>query len=277
MQSRLKHIVFGLPVLLLLVSGCSSMKQETKTTLKVLPTQSITHSVDRAEAFYILGRYHQGSAQHEKAFAAFSEAVRVNPAHARAHNALALMLVSRGQHEQAIEAFEKALASGQDASTVRNNLGYAYLLQGHPDKALAVLEVAAASDPAHLRVRENLTMARDALAAREVSAIAQKPKLEISNGNGVTGMARATVQHLKGEGYDQFRMTNTANFRLEKTEITYRPGFQKEAYRLQALLQPDIPVIEAAGLRADVKVRLSLGKDTARSLQLQRQGERGRA
>ena len=60
----------------------------------------------------------------------------------------------------------------------------------------------------------------------------------MSNANGVTGMA---------------------------TEIQYRPGFEQQARALQALLRQGVPISESPYLRADVQLRLALGKD-ARSV-----------
>lgn len=93
-----------------------------------------------------------------------------------------------------------------------------------------------------------------------VSAV-KKARLEVSNGNGVTGMAQATARQFRDEGYARPRLTNEAGFRLPTTEIQYRPGFEQQARALQALLRPSVPISESPRLRSDVQVRLALGKD----------------
>lgn len=93
----------------------------------------------------------------------------------------------------------------------------------------------------------------------------KKARLEVSNGNGVTGMAQATARQFRDEGYARPRLTNEAGFRLATTEIQYRPGFEPQARALQALLRQGVPISESPRLRADVQVRLALGKD-ARSV-----------
>lgn len=272
MRFSVKHLALCLPCLFLVGSGCSMLKDKEPPVLKVMPTQSLRHGADRADAYYILGRYHQGAEQIDRALAAFNEAVSMNPEHAKARNARALILFSRGQHELAIADFERALAIDGNSASIRNNLGYAYLMQGRKAEAQSVLEIAAVADPDNVRIRENLVMARETALPVEVSRAEHKPKIEISNGNGVSGMAHSTAFLLKNEGYKQQRLTNRSDFFLEKSEIKYRPGFKEEASVLQSLLQPRLPIVESPVLRADIKVRLDLGKDVGRSLSLAGKG-----
>lgn len=89
----------------------------------------------------------------------------------------------------------------------------------------------------------------------------KKARLEVSNGNGVNGMAQATARQFQDEGYARPRLTNEQGFRLDSTEIQYRPGFEQQARALQALLRPGVPMSESPRLRFDVQVRLALGKD----------------
>lgn len=89
----------------------------------------------------------------------------------------------------------------------------------------------------------------------------KKARLEVSNGNGVNGMAQATARQFQEDGYARPRLTNEQGFRLDSTEIQYRPGFEEQARALQALLRPGVPMSESPRLRFDVQVRLALGKD----------------
>lgn len=88
-----------------------------------------------------------------------------------------------------------------------------------------------------------------------------KPRLEVANGNGVGGMARGVAQRLQSEGYARARLTNEPGFAVRKTLIQYRPGFEAQAMELRNSLRAGVPVVASARLRADVQVRLALGKD----------------
>lgn len=97
--------------------------------------------------------------------------------------------------------------------------------------------------------------------AAEAVRTGAKPRLEVANGNGVGGMARSVAQQLRSEGYGRARLTNESGFAVRKTLIQYRPGFEAQALELQNSLRAGVPVLASARLRADVQVRLALGKD----------------
>jgi len=88
-------------------------------------------------------------------------------------------------------------------------------------------------------------------------------KLEVSNGNGITGLAKTTSGHLRAAGYGRTRLTNDMPYRQQVTEIQYRPGFEPLARELQASLRNGIPLVVSTQLRADVHMRLLLGKDVS--------------
>ncbi len=95
-----------------------------------------------------------------------------------------------------------------------------------------------------------------------------KPRLEVANGNGAGGMARSVAQRLQREGYARARLTNEPGFAVRKTLIQYRPGFEAQAMELRNSLRAGVPVVASARLRADVQVRLALGKDAGSSAAL---------
>ncbi|MFZ2854086.1 MAG: tetratricopeptide repeat protein [Rhodocyclaceae bacterium] len=94
---------------------------------------------------------------------------------------------------------------------------------------------------------------------------AKAQRLEVANGNGVTGLAREMSGLLESTGYAHVRKTNEIPYRMPATEIQYRPGFEPQARDLQTTLRRAIPLVASTQLRADVQVRLLLGKD-ARSV-----------
>ncbi|ACT48297.1 Tetratricopeptide TPR_2 repeat protein [Methylotenera mobilis JLW8] len=85
--------------------------------------------------------------------------------------------------------------------------------------------------------------------------------VEVSNGNGVTGMAGQVGKFLLGQGYQVTRLTNQKPFNVKRSQIQYRDGHHDEAKVLKDSL-PDSPdLVQRNDLRADVGVRVVLGND----------------
>lgn len=61
-------------------------------------------------------------------------------------------------------------------------------------------------------------------------------KIEVSNGNGVRGMARIVGNYLRINGIPAYRLTNADHFNHPRTVIYYREGFQDQASRVKCLL-----------------------------------------
>jgi Tfp pilus assembly protein PilF len=95
-------------------------------------------------------------------------------------------------------------------------------------------------------------------------ALAKKPRIEVSNGNGVTGMAKKVGGFLRDGGYHAARLTNQKPFRVKLTQIQYRDGYQTQARQLQSSLPGQPAMIMSNDMNADIGVRLLLGKDIAR-------------
>lgn len=103
---------------------------------------------------------------------------------------------------------------------------------------------------------------------RAAAATERPARLEISNGNGITRMARDTAHELAEAGYARPRLTNMPPYQLPATEIQYRPGFEAQALRLRETLRNDISVAPSTTLRWDVQLRLALGKDVKSTQEL---------
>lgn len=89
----------------------------------------------------------------------------------------------------------------------------------------------------------------------------QPARLEVSNGNGVTGMARRVALYLREFGVPGARLTNQAGFDQRHTVIQYRTGFEAQAGNLKEALGRDVALVPTKRLRSDVDVRLVLGRD----------------
>lgn len=88
--------------------------------------------------------------------------------------------------------------------------------------------------------------------------------VEISNGNGVTGMARRSATFLRNEGFTISRITNAANFNFAESRIFYQQGYAELARSLAEAL-PGAQDIEpeTRPSRRGIGVRVVLGKDVA--------------
>jgi hypothetical protein len=87
-------------------------------------------------------------------------------------------------------------------------------------------------------------------------------RIEVSNGNGVRGMARAVGNYLRLNGGAAYRLTNADHFNYPKTLVYYQAGFQDQAARLLDLL-PGIQTNDhlVAAHMAREPIRVLIGHD----------------
>jgi len=85
--------------------------------------------------------------------------------------------------------------------------------------------------------------------------------LEVSNGNGVIGMARKVSNFLQESGYAKAHLTNRKPFAVQTTQIQYRSGYQAEAEQLRTSLPGYTGMVQSNSLRADINLRVVLGRD----------------
>ncbi|MTW11277.1 hypothetical protein GM658_11800 [Pseudoduganella eburnea] len=116
------------------------------------------------------------------------------------------------------------------------------------------------------------------IASAPVAAVVPKPavqavpkaekvrmvRLEVANGNGVTGMARRFRSLLGQMGIPVDRLSNDKPYKQVATTIQYSPGFEKQAASLQKALQGKAQLTSKQLASSDV--RLVLGKDARVSL-----------
>lgn len=88
-------------------------------------------------------------------------------------------------------------------------------------------------------------------------------RLEVSNGVGISNLARRTADRLATEGVLTVRLTNARPYRQAKTEIQFVTGQALAAQALQSRLPVAARAVPASRLNADVQVRLVLGHDVA--------------
>lgn len=254
---------------------------------------------DHAEAHNALGIIFAIQGGHDAAIEQFETAALHAPDSASIRNNLGYAYMLRGSVDEAIAVLKIATQLDPANQRVRDNLEIALARGGknHGDTRLSVLGIGEPARPAEKSAVQTNKMQLIAVAANVFAlqypspasgkatpasgapaepgasplALAQAEagaatggkgmRLEVSNGNGVSSLARKTSAHLESAGYAKVRLTNELPYRLRATEIQYRPGFEPQARDLQASLRAGIPLVASAHLRADVKLRLLLGKD----------------
>jgi tetratricopeptide (TPR) repeat protein len=85
-------------------------------------------------------------------------------------------------------------------------------------------------------------------------------RLDVSNGNGTTGMAHRVSTTLKHLGLNAVRLTNQIPWQ-RASEIQFSAGYALEAAKLAAMLSQPVLTVRNDRLRRDIQVRLVLGKD----------------
>lgn len=185
-------------------------------------------------AYFLEGRF-------AEAQAALERACLLEPSSAVAWERLAALLEAAGETGRALEAMRQArmlretpgrhgpaggeaeAGAGPDAA---GDAGQGAGTHGAADlwpAGMARVEVrqvnAGLVEVARLEPREPRE-ARDA--AREQARPPAAARLEVSNGNGVRGMAAAVAQRLRAEGMQVVRLTNTIPFNVEETRVEVR-------------------------------------------------------
>jgi tetratricopeptide (TPR) repeat protein len=223
------------------------------------------------DAYTRLGLALAAQERYDEAIRQFQAAVVLAPDSALAHNNLGYAYLLSGAKEHAVKALEEAtrLAPGHEKS--RENLRVARAKLGTPATNASVQPAPGSS---HLvavapQVFELRTPARPSIEALPLPPLStpsntappRRFRLEVSNGNGITGLAKRFAGRLALVGVPAMRLTNQRPFAQAKTEVQYRAGYAAEAARLAGELERPVQVIPSKELAPHVDVRLVLGRD----------------
>lgn len=99
-------------------------------------------------------------------------------------------------------------------------------------------------------------------------AATKMSRVEVSNGNGVTGMAKRIKGVLGKYGIAVSRLTNDRPFKQLDTKIQYRAGYEQAAESLKLALRGNAVVVPVNSLSGNTDVRLVLGKDAVAHMAL---------
>jgi len=202
----------------------------------------------------------------EEARIALEKACLLDPLNPRAWQLLGDALMSLGQDERAQQMHRQAAALRQhdlraDFAAAGGKTGVATL-----DQAFAAPAPRSRDDWAQTRVdvgADGLMELRRTPAAPLAAPVAVgAARLEIRNGNGVTGMARALSRRIDDPGLQVTRLSNEPGFAVRQTRIEYEAGHADAARRLaQRLGSAQLEQVDEC---APADLRLVLGRDLAR-------------
>lgn len=86
-------------------------------------------------------------------------------------------------------------------------------------------------------------------------------RVEVANGNGISGFAKRFRAVLDGEGVRVVRTTNFSSFAVPATIIEYQPGFADAAQTLKNHIGRPVALREATAGRPGTDLRVILGRD----------------
>lgn len=266
--------------------------------------KAIAADAQNVEARDALGVALARTGRYADAEAVLREAVALAPSRSAVRNNLGYVLLLAGKPQEAVVELKVVVAQNSANAIARANLRDAVERSGRADGrpvdaavepgaatppagngssgpvVAAAAQVVTVPDPLRAGYAVETPMpgtpeaetAAPAPSAALVAAATRAPadavrasRVEISNGNGVSGMAARVGRWLAAQGVTPDRVTNQRRFVQRVTVVQYRLGFEDSAQRVARLL-PESTRVEpalAAGQRADVRV--VLGRDWALS------------
>ena len=104
----------------------------------------------------------------------------------------------------------------------------------------------------------------EAAAAAPSVAPARNPRIEVSNGNGVPGMARKVGERFRARGMEVVKISNASSFNIPDTRVLFREGYMGEAVALSRSIpgRPGALLDTRPATGRDIQV--SLGKDVVK-------------
>lgn len=218
---------------------------------------------DTAHRFVALGSAYLRSGNYDAARMALERACLLDPLVAHSWELLGEALAALGQDARARQMLRQAASLRQydlraDFAATGGQTGVAALGQAmetpQPGWAQAQIDVGV----------DGMMELRRIPASRPVLPPVLQPAvahLEISNGNGVTGMARALARQIDAPGLRVTRLSNQPGFAVRHTRIEYDAAHVDAARRLAQRVGS--VHLQEVGHRAPSNLRLVLGRDLA--------------
>ena len=219
---------------------------------------------DAAQRFVDLGNAYLRSGDYDAARAVLERACLLDPLVADSWQLLGEALAALGQAARAQQMLRQAASLRQhdlraDFAATGSQTGIAAL-----DQALDTPRPGWAQAQIHVGVDGMMELRRIPASLPVVQPLYLRPavaRLEISNGNGVTGMARALARQIDGPGLRVTRLSNQPGFAVRHTRIEYDAAHVDAARRLAQRVGS--VQLHEVGRSTPVNLRLVLGRDLA--------------
>ena len=236
----------------------------------VLWEEMTAAQVSKGDAYLFsnIGYAHYLNGDMEKSREALERACFLDPLNYRAWKHLGVTLDKQGHHEKARAMFRQA------ATLQGHDLRSDYAVAGNsalPGKGLAPMRDWAQTEvvqtPGGMFVMRRVAAEQEPQAVVEPAAVTlpavqgKRARLEIRNGNGVTGMARALAKDMSHADPEVVRVTNHKGYGIKQTRIEYQPAFREAAHKLATRVGSSRVVPVSRVDRADM--RLIIGRDLA--------------
>jgi len=235
---------------------------------------------DAAQRFVNLGNAYLRSSDYDAARVALERACLLDPLVAHSWELLGEALAALGQDARARQMLRQAASLRQydlraDFAATGGQTGVAALGQAmaalqptpQPDWAQAQIHVGADGMMELRRIPASAPVVQPSLQSALPSALQPLSlppavaRLEISNGNGVTGMARALARQIDAPGLRVTRLSNQPGFAVRHTRIEYDAAHVDAARRLAQRVGS--VHLQEVDHRAPANLRLVLGRDLA--------------
>jgi len=219
---------------------------------------------DAAQRFIDLGSAYLRSGDYDAARAALERACLLDPLVADSWQLLGEALAALGHAARAQQMLRQAASLRQhdlraDFAATGSQTGVAAL-----DQALDAPRPGWAQAQIHVGVDGMMELRRIPASLPVEQSLYLRPavaRLEIRNGNGVTGMARALARQIDGPGLRVTRLSNQPGFAVRHTRIEYDAAHVDAARRLaQRVGSVHLQEVDRS---APANLRLVLGRDLA--------------
>lgn len=204
---------------------------------------AIALAPDMAQAYNNLGFSCILNKDYTAATEALKQAIALDEDNIKYHNNLALAYLQSGEADMAASTFEKAKAAPDVAESrekpgrIVDSPAIAASPSTEPAAASPLLDVDSPDQSNPSPDGQNSISIKMPSTEGQIHAEPiQMPRVEISNGNGITGMARTVANYLKNKGINRSRLTNADHFGYGATVIYYRDGYYSQAVRIKNLL-----------------------------------------
>jgi Flp pilus assembly protein TadD len=233
--------------------------------------QLVEAAPDAAHLLSNLGHVYFLKGDYQSALPILEKATALDPTNARAWSNLGSTLEKLGDTSGAQRVFARTqdVEHGRPLRATDRVVGTVSVLASKVSRAVtAPAEIGARTEIS--KVGPNIyevqnvgivPVERNALSDANKARLSVPVRVEVSNGNGIHGMAKAVGKLIERGELKVVRLTNQSRFAVSTTRVEYKDGFEKSAYEIaEGFGQPAMVKLENTG-GFNVDVRVVLGKD----------------